>query len=204
MNRALIVIDAQREYSATGRIPIAHPPLDISTANIVDATRAAETAGVPVVAVRQISPQGSWACAEGSPGTELLPEVAIRPRTHLVDKQLPSAFAGTDLHGWLRSHHIDRVAVAGYMTQNCVESTARDASHLGYAVEVLNDATGTVGLATSAGCLTAREVHESALVVLASRFAAVGSTETWCQAVAKDRPWPLPDLSASVRPLGWL
>lgn len=200
MNRALVVVDTQREYGPAGRIPIVHPPLATSITNVVKAMRAATAAGVPVVVVRQVSPAGAWACAADSPTTELLPEVAALPNDHVVDKVLPSAFPGTGLDAWLRAREIDRVAVVGYMTQNCVESTVRDAAHLGYSVEVLADATGTVGLANGMGELTAREVHESALVVMASRFAAVGSTSDWCRAVAGNEAWPQPDLSASVRP----
>lgn len=200
MKRALIVVDTQQEYGPAGRIPIVHPPLPDSVANIVTAMRAATAAGVPIVVVRQVSPAGAWACAVDSPTTELLPEVAAMPRDHVVDKVLPSAFPGTGLDAWLRAREIDRIAVVGYMTQNCVESTVRDAAHLGYSVEVLADATGTVGLANAVGELTAREVHESALVVMASRFAAVGPTGDWCDAVARNAAWPRPDLSASVRP----
>lgn len=130
----------------------------------------------------------------------MLPQVAAAPTALVVNKRLASALAGTDLDSWLRAHQIDRLTLAGYMTQNCVESTARHARHLGYTVEVLSDATGTVGLATTAGELTAQQVHQAALIVMASGFAAVGSTQDWCQSIAADHPWPTPSLATTVRP----
>ena len=199
MNRALVVIDTQLDYAATGAIPITYPPMATSLANISQAMAAATAAGIPVVVVAQISPAGAWAFAKGSAGADLLPEVAAGHRDLLVEKTLPSSFTHTPLDGWLRERGIDRLALAGYMTQMCVETTAREAVHLGYSVELLADATGTAAMANDAGALTAREVHDSALVVLQSRFAAVGSTADWCQAVAAGTSWPAPDLAASVR-----
>jgi nicotinamidase-related amidase len=64
---------------------------------------------------------------------------------------LPSAFTGTDLADWLTARDIDTIAIAGYMTQNCDESTARDAVHRGLAVEFLSDATGTLAMANCCG-----------------------------------------------------
>jgi nicotinamidase-related amidase len=200
VNRALIVIDAQQDYATGGRATIAYPPLETSTANLATALSAAAAAGIPLVVVRQVSPAGSWAFAEGSPGAHLLPQVAAAPAALVVDKRLASALAGTDLDAWLRAHRIDRLTLAGYMTQNCVESTARHARHLGYTLEVLSDATGTVGLATAAGELSARQVHQAALVVMASGFAAVGSTQGWCRSIATGQPWPTPSLATTVRP----
>jgi len=200
VNRALIVVDAQLDYGPLGKVAIAHPPLEVSAANIATALSAAEAADIPVIVVRQLSPAGGWAFAEGTPGAQLMPEVAAARSALVVDKTLPSSFARTGLDDWLRSRGIERLTLIGYMTQNCVESTARDASHLGYTVEVLSDATGTVGLTNAAGRLTARQVHESALVVMASRFASVGSTADWCRSLATGDAWPAPDLSTSVRP----
>ncbi|MCP2342183.1 nicotinamidase-related amidase [Actinomadura rupiterrae] len=78
---------------------------------------------------------------------------------------------------------MDTVAIAGYMTQNCDESTARDAVHRGFAVEFLSDATGTLKLANQTGSIEAKELHEAVLVVMQSRFAAVATTKEWIAAI---------------------
>ncbi|WP_308211473.1 isochorismatase family protein [Actinomadura rupiterrae] len=111
------------------------------------------------------------------------PTVAQRPSDLLIEKALPSSFAGTGLAEWLLERGVDTVAIAGYMTQNCDESTARDAVHRGFAVEFLSDATGTLKLANQTGSIEAKELHEAVLVVMQSRFAAVATTKEWIAAI---------------------
>ena len=200
MRRALIVVDVQNEYESGG-LPIAHPPFSEALDNVVAAIEAAREAGSAVVLVRQNAPAGAPIFATGSAGWELHPEVAAlaRPDDHVVDKMLPSAFAGTDLDDWLREQGVETLTVVGFMTQNCVESTVRDAAHRGWPVEVLSDATGTVALANSAGSLSARQLHEAVLVVLQSRFAAVTTTAGWISAVQQGTVLERSNLLASAR-----
>src|SRR6478735_9093297 len=122
VNRALLVIDVQNEY-ISGNLPIGFPHPDVSLANIGKAMDAAAEAGIPVVAVQQVAPEGSPIFARGSHGFGLHPVVSNRGHDHLLEKTLPSCFAGTDLAGWLADHNVDTVAITGYMTQNCDEST---------------------------------------------------------------------------------
>lgn len=85
------------------------------------------------------------------------------------------------------------------MTQNCDESTARDAAHRGLKVEFLSDATGTLAMSNRVGALGAEELHTAVLVVLQSRFAAVLSTDEWIEAVQHGAPVPKPDIFASTQ-----
>ncbi|MFT4213130.1 MAG: cysteine hydrolase family protein [Microbacterium sp.] len=182
MRRALLVIDVQNEY-VTGALPIEYPPLATSLDNIGRALGAAADAGIPVVVVAQTAPESSPIFAAGGDGAVLHPAVAGRGDL-LVSKTLPSAFAGTGLDAWLAARDVDTVSLVGYMTQNCVESTARDAAHRGYAVEVLSDAAGTLTFRNEAGAVDARTLHETVCIVLQSRFAAVVTTARWLDAVA--------------------
>ena len=98
--RALLVIDVQNEY-VTGNLPIEYPDVNVSLANIGRAIDAANQHGVPVVVVQNMAPAASPLFARGSDGAALHEVVATRPRAHLIEKSMPSAFAGTDLAGWL-------------------------------------------------------------------------------------------------------
>lgn len=187
MGRALVVIDVQNEY-VTRNLPISQPPVTESLARIQQAIDTAEEARIPVVLVQQTAPAGSPIFAAGSHGARLHPGVAARRHDLLVTKTLPSAFTDTVLDEWLRAHGVDTIAIVGYMTQNCDESTARDAAHRGYAVEFLSDATDTLALANDAGTITAKALHEAVLVILQSRFAAVATTAEWVAAVTAGRP----------------
>ncbi|BAK76633.1 isochorismatase hydrolase [Pseudogulbenkiania sp. NH8B] len=189
MKRALIVIDVQNEY-VTGHLRIEYPAVELSLSHIGQAMDAARAAGIPIVVVQNSAPSGSPIFARGSDGWALHPVVAGRPAEHYVEKTLPSAFAGTDLESWLREQGIDTLTVVGYMTHNCVDSTVKQALHTGFAVEVLDDATGSVPYSNRAGLVSAEMIHRTFMVVLQSRFANVMDTATWLAALAGQ---PLPE-----------
>ncbi|HET7526613.1 MAG TPA: cysteine hydrolase family protein [Burkholderiaceae bacterium] len=180
--RALIVIDVQNEY-VSGALPIEYPPPAQTLPNIGRAIDHARQHRIPVVVVRQIAAAGSPLFARGSHGAQLHEAVASRPHGHLIDKTLPSAFAGTDLADWLAAHEIDTLSVLGYMTHNCVDATIRQALHMGLEVEFLHDASGSVSYANRAGQARAEDIHRAFSVVLQSRFAAVLGTDEWIACV---------------------
>ena len=176
--RALVVVDVQNDYDG-GNLAIQHPPFAETVVNVARAMDAAAAAGIKVVVIKQMAPETSPIFARGSHGGELHTEIAGRPRDHYVEKTLPSAFTGTDLEAWLRANAIDTIVVAGYMTHNCDLSTIIHAVHMGFAVEFLSDASGSVPYANSAGYASAEDIHRVVSVVLQSRFAAVLKTAEW-------------------------
>ncbi|MBD8898651.1 cysteine hydrolase family protein [Rhodanobacter sp. DHG33] len=182
--RALIVVDVQNEYESGG-LRIQYPPVADSLRNIGRAMDAARAAGIPVIVVQQSSPADAPLFATGSRGWELHAVVASRPHEHYLRKVLPSAFAGTDLGDWLGAHAIDTLAVVGYMTHNCNDTTIKHAFDAGLAVEFLMDASGSVPYANRAGTATAEEIHRVFAVVEQSRFAAVMTTDEWLAHLAQ-------------------
>lgn len=162
MNRALLVIDVQREYFE-GAFPIRHPVGHLEA--ILEVMDAARGAGVPTVVVRHHQPDPqSPVFRKDSDLWQLHEEVEKRPRDVLIDKQLPGSFTGTPLDEFLKERGIDTVSIAGYMTQVCCDTTARQAFHRGYNVEFLRDATGTLDVENKAGSVTAEQLHEAILV----------------------------------------
>ena len=101
---------------------------------------------------------------------------------------MPSALIGTDLGDWLRMHAIDTVSIAGYMTQMCNESTARQAAHEGWTVELLHDASGTVSFGSHMGIAEAETIHKTSCTIMQSAFAAVMSTSEWIDLVGAGKP----------------
>jgi nicotinamidase-related amidase len=176
--RALIVIDVQNEYE-TGNLLIEYPDINISLANIGRAMDAAREANIPIIVVQQYAPAGSPVFAEGSNAAELHEVARSRQWNHSIQKKLPSAFAGTDLAEWLNANKIDTLAVTGYMTHNCVDSTIKHAFHSGLAVEYLSDASGSLSCINKAGTATGEEIHRTFSIVMQARFAAVMSTGEW-------------------------
>jgi nicotinamidase-related amidase len=180
--RALIVIDVQNDY-ISGKLPIDYPSVERSLAAIGRAMDAAGKAAVPVVAVQNILGEEMPFMARGTTGAELHPGIAQRGWDHLVQKELPSALSETGLVEWLRERRIDTITLVGYMTHNCVLSTALHGAHLGFAVELLSDATGSLPYANAAGSATAEEIQRVCLVVMHSRFATVITTDQWISAL---------------------
>ena len=176
MKRALLVIDVQNEYF-TGALPITHPAGHLGQIlRVMDAA----SGKVPVVVVQHHFPQPDRPFFQkGTPGWHLHPEVAGRPRDALVEKTMPGAFTGTGLEAWLRERGIGTVAVAGYMTHMCCDTTAREAVHRGFAVEFLSDATGTLPLSNSAGAVTAEELHRAILCAQQMLLSEVMPTDEW-------------------------
>ncbi|HKR77935.1 MAG TPA: cysteine hydrolase family protein [Rhodanobacter sp.] len=183
-HRALIVIDVQNEYESGG-LRIQYPPVADSLRNIGRAMDAAQAAGIPVIVVQQSSPADAPLFATGSHGWELHAVVAGRPREHYLRKTLPSAFVNTDLGDWLQAHAIDTLAVVGYMTHNCNDTTIKHAFDAGMQVEFLQDASGSVPYANRAGAATAEEIHRVFAVVEQSRYAAVMTTDEWIAHLAR-------------------
>lgn len=182
--RALVVVDVQNEYE-TGGLRIQYPPVAGSLRNIGRAIDAARDAGVPVIVVQQTSPATAPLFASGSQGWSLHEVVASRPHDHYLRKTLPSAFAGTGLGDWLTARAIDTLAVVGYMTHNCNDTTIKHAFDLGLQVEFLHDASGSVAYANRAGSATSEEIHRVFAVVEQSRYAAVLGTDEWIDHLAR-------------------
>ncbi|MEU4560949.1 cysteine hydrolase family protein [Actinoplanes sp. NPDC023936] len=195
-NRALVIIDVQNEYF-DGPLRIEYPSRDKSLARILEAAETARRAGIPVVVVRHEAPEGSPVFAAGSPGWQLHEAVAALGGEPVV-KNYSSVFAGTGLEARLRDQGVDTVTFVGFMTNNCVLASAAAAEPLGFAVEVLSDATGAINLSNEAGSVTAQQVHETLMALLHSNFAAVADTAAWTAAVDAGTALPGSNLVVSA------
>jgi nicotinamidase-related amidase len=195
--RALIVVDVQNDYDEGGNLAIQYPPFSETVRNVARAMDAAAEAGIKVVVIKQLAPETAPIFAKGTHGAALHPEVAGRPHDHYVEKKLPSAFTGTDLEFWLRSNGIDTLTIVGYMTHNCDLSTVIHAVHMGFAVEFLSDASGSVPYANSAGYASAEEIHRVVTIIYQSRFAAVAKTAEWIEMLKTGKPLERDTIHAS-------
>jgi nicotinamidase-related amidase len=106
-------------------------------------------------------------CLEGSPESEIHPELAPLPNEKVVFKHRYSAFYNTDLETVLRCLKVEDLVIAGVMTNMCCESTARDAYYRDYRVFIPADGTGTIS----------EEMHLASLLNLAYGFALVTTSD---------------------------
>lgn len=149
---ALLVIDMQQFFLD----PESPSHTSGGTAIIPNVERlitAFREAGRPVIYTRHVHhPDGidagimGWwweaMCVEGSPESEIHPQIAPLEGEKVVDKHRYSAFYNTDLETVLRGLRVEDVVICGVMTNMCCESTARDAYYRDLRVFFLADATG--------------------------------------------------------------
>jgi nicotinamidase-related amidase len=181
MKQALLVIDVQNEYF-TGKLPVTWPKGSFE--NIIKAMDRAHASRVPIAVIRHtsISPEAAT-FRNGTPGWELHDEITSRHYDIMVEKNLPGSFTGTGLQKWLDELKIKTVIIAGYMTQMCCDTTARQAFHRGYAVNFLSDATGTLSVTNDAGTISDADLHRAILVTQQMRFSRVITTDEWTRSL---------------------
>jgi nicotinamidase-related amidase len=111
--------------------------------------------------------------------------VVPKPEEVVLQKTTISAFASTDLARRLTRWQISRLRVTGIQTEQCCETTARDASDRGYQVDFVIDATLSFAIPHWAGGpeLPADEVVRRTEYALAGRFANILSTEEVLQSL---------------------
>ncbi|HMK54814.1 MAG TPA: cysteine hydrolase family protein [Methanobacteriaceae archaeon] len=184
MKRALLVIDVQNEYFR-GQLPITHP--SDSLKNILLTMDDALQNNIPIVVIQHTALQkDSKTFKKGSYQWEIHEDVLNRSPDLILEKNLPGSFTGTELEEWLRSRRVDTVVIAGYMTQMCCDTTARQAMHRGFRVEFLSDATGTLNISNYAGNISASCLHQAILITQAMKFSTVMSTEEWIEMIKEE------------------
>jgi nicotinamidase-related amidase len=181
MKRALLVIDVQNEYF-TGKLPVSYPKDSLS--KIINIMEAASESKIPVILVQHSALQKDASTfVKGSKEWELHDQIKGKKFNYLIEKNLPGSFTNTKLESILRDNKVDTVVICGYMSQMCCDTTSRQAVHLGFSVEFLSDATGTLDISNYAGSVTAEELHRAVLVTQAMRFSKVVSSDEWIQLV---------------------
>jgi nicotinamidase-related amidase len=183
---ALLVVDAQNEFSPAGRraVPNHAEALDAIGAHV----EAARTGERPIAWVRHFNrPDESPAFVPGTWGAELSPGLGPLDGAaceRLFEKSVYGAFTGTELDEWLRGQRVETVLVTGFYAHMCVSTTVREALVRGFRVKIDPAATGARALDHPVlGEQTADEVLRSALLQLTnmgaeaiSRSGSVGLT----------------------------
>lgn len=174
--QALIVIDAQNEFSHKGKRPVPN------YLNAIDAikehVRQARTLNTPIAWVRHFNkPDESPAFIPGTWGSEFYPDMGPASESDFekeFQKNVYGAFTGSDIGHWLRDRKVTEVLITGFYTHGCVSTTAREAIMLGLKVYLNIDATGTCDIShESLGTLTADEVRRSTLLQLVNMGASI-------------------------------
>ena len=161
---ALVVIDAQQEYFApVGKVVLPEGPAAVE--RIATMLAWARRSHVPIIhVVHESRRPGASTFVAGSPELDVHPRAKPAAGEPVITKHLPGSFTGTALEETLRRQGIERVILSGFMTQMCVDTTARQAAHLGFKVTVVSDATAAMDVKGPDGrVIPAADVHRTHL-----------------------------------------
>jgi nicotinamidase-related amidase len=166
----LVLIDFQNEYVAG---PLGLPGAAAAIQRAARLLGLARDAAAPVIHVAHKGRPGGLFDRSAERG-QVIAALAPRAGETVIEKGLPNAFAGTDLHAILGEAARKDIIIAGFMTHMCVSSTARAALDLGWRVTIDASACATRDLPDGAGShVEADVVHKVALVELSDRFAII-------------------------------
>jgi nicotinamidase-related amidase len=175
-NTALLLIDIQDgfkdlEYWGNRN----NPDAEKNASEILNAWRQHK---LPVFHIKHNSKNPKSKLAPGQSGNEIQKIVAPSGKEPVIEKNVNSAFIGTDLQSRLDQQGISSVVVVGLTTDHCVSTTVRMAGNLGYTTFLVNDATATFDKVSETGeKFSADLIHKTALASLHDEFATVLSTQ---------------------------
>jgi ureidoacrylate peracid hydrolase len=172
---ALVLIEYQNDFTSPGgKLHEAVKPVMESTRmleNTVEMVNEARKAGATIVYVpitfspdfHEIGPtpygvvkglRDGQVFQKGSWGAEIVDELKPQPEDIVIEgKRGLDGFASTNLDFILRSRKIDTIALGGFLTNCCIESTMRTGYELGYNVITIKDCAAAVS----------KEAHQGAI-----------------------------------------
>ncbi len=169
-NKALIVIDVQHSFRHSTYWSETDLPTYLKNQQAL--IEGCVQQGIPVVQVFHVEEQGHFSLASGYVKT--LDELSINPDV-VIQKRFHSAFAGTPLAAWLTERHINSLIISGIRTEQCCETTTRQASDSGFSVDFVSEATLTFPMThpRSGRTYSPAEIRERTELVLEDRFARI-------------------------------
>ena len=176
MINALVVVDAQNEFSAGGKRVV--PNHTAALAAIQRHVARARQERRPIAWVRHHNRPneapafipGTWG-AELSPG--LGPRIGFGPEAPFV-KEVFGVFTGTMIQEWLGFYGVQSILFVGFYAHMCLSTSAREALSRGFQVSIDPEATGACDIEHELlGWQTAEEVRRSALLQLTHMGASI-------------------------------
>lgn len=171
---ALVLIDVQNvwDHPQWGRRN--NPDAEVNIARLLHAWR--ET-GRPIFYFQHVEQGPETLFKAGTAAVEIRDIVRPLEDEPVIQKHVHNAFIGTNFEERLRSLGITTLVITGFMTNGCVETTARMAGDLDFKTYVVSDGTATFDRVGPDGILhVAEEVHAMSLVNLHRSFATIVTT----------------------------
>ncbi len=136
---------------------------------------------LPVIHVQHLSNEEGSPLRPDQPGVDFMIDLAPVESEKIFQKNVNSAFIGTNLEQYLRSQNISSLVVVGFTTDHCVSTSVRMASNLGFKVFLPRDGTVTFERRSPTSTYSADTVHNVNLASLDGEFAMVTTTQWVCE-----------------------
>lgn len=173
-NTALIIIDVQKGFDESVWGERNNPQAEDNIAKLLDSWR---EHGRPVFHVQHMSTSPNSPLNPNHPGNAIKDALLPKAGEPLIQKNVNSAFIGTDLEQQLRKRGCNSLVIVGFTTPHCVSTTTRMAGNLGFETYLVSDATAAFELTGHNGRkYSAQEIHDVSLVTLRGEFATVVET----------------------------
>ena len=175
--KALLLIDIQQGFEDLDHWggQRNNPDAEEKCGTILAAFRKKE---LPVFHVQHCSTDPNSPLRSGEPGNQFHLAVTPSDGEPVIQKDVNSAFIGTDLNETLKALGIDHVVVVGLTTDHCVSTTVRMAANLGFRTTIISDATATFNKKGIDGeNYSAEVIHATALASLKDEFATIMTME---------------------------
>lgn len=190
-NTALLLIDVQTGVNVlshwggpTGRRN--NPDAETRQIALLEAFRSNEC---PVFFTRHNSREAASPLKFELPTGAQLPGLEIAEGEHVIEKDVNSGFVGTALEIELRRAKVQRLVVAGFFTNFCVETTVRMAGNMGFDVYLAEDACATTNRIGFDGTDHDPElVHALSVASMHGEFCTALSTDSILGLLQSDAP----------------
>lgn len=179
--QALLLIDIQKGIQETGYYGDErnNPGAEENCTKILTAFRRKNW---PVYHVQHCSTNLESPLHPTKPTHGFYPGVAPRNGEPIIQKNVNSAFIGTNLKEQLEHNRITNVVIVGLTTEHCISTSTRMAANLGFNVTLISDATAAFNKTGIDGQrIEAEQVHKIELANLKDEFATIKDTATLLQ-----------------------
>ncbi len=182
-NTALIIIDVQKGFDEPVWGERNNPQAEDNIARLLEAWR---THGRPVFHIQHMSLSPTSPLNPNHPGNTIKDALQPRAGEPLIQKNVNSAFIGTDLEQQLCVRGCNSLVIVGLTAPHCVSTTTRMAGNLGFETYLVSDATAAFELIGHDGrAYSAQEIYNMTLATLNGEFATIVETDSLLTALER-------------------